>query len=295
MALGTSFRPDAKRNDLIKRALLDVHAVKVGEAADGNILKIGIDALNSILREEDQDKTGGKRFLTALTTASLFLEVGRTIYTTAEGLAADIHEIQNVVWRDALGGERVMDIITPAQYERVHKLDTGDPLKIFLRKTADPANHELLVWPIPRTIGTGDAAADEVLGTDAENYQCILPHTSSSDRRPITGTDWKTYWQLGGSAGIAWVTATAYTSASAIRYMYKRPLFNFDTLDDDPDVPDGWAAYLRWRLADDLSSVFKVDLEERNWFARKIENAKTMLFPSNEAKTTDYHNKACYF
>jgi len=295
MALGTTFLPTQKRNDIIKQALLDVHAAKVGEAADGNKLRIGVDRLNAILREEDQDKTGGKRFLTTLTTLSLFLEIGRTIYTATEGLAEDIHEIHSIRWRDALGGERPMDIVSPRQYEMLAKLDTGDPLSIFLRKTADPSDNELLVWPIPRTIGTDDAVADEVIGSDTLNYQCILPHTSSTDRKPVTGTDWKTYWQLGGSSGAAWVDAQAYTSASAIRYMYQRFLFNCDTLDDDPDVPDGWANYLRWRLAEDLSLTFEVKQEERDWIARMITKSTNLLFPSNEAKTSDYHNKTCFF
>jgi hypothetical protein len=77
--------------------------------------------------------------------------------------------------------------------------------------------------------------------------------------------------------------------------MYQRFLFNCDTLDDDPDVPDGWANYLRWRLAEDLSLTFEVKQEERDWIARMITKSTNLLFPSNEAKTSDYHNKTCFF
>lgn len=293
MALGTTYRPERKRNDIIKRALLDVKAIKLGQAPEGNMMRLGVDALNEIIREEDQDKTGNRRFLTALATGYLFLEEGRTIYTTAEGLADDIHELHSVYFRDAFGGERLVDYITPRQYEmKSPKTDVGDPLCVYLQDAFDVADKKLFVWPIPGE----QSSPDTVLGSDGLDYQCTLLHTSSTAREPITGTDYLTYWKaLTTTAGSAWADATEYASGGLLRYLYKRPLFNFDSIDDDPDLPDGWATYLRWRLALDLSATFDVKDSDRNFFGSMLQRAADALFPSNVAKTTDYHNKALYF
>jgi len=52
-----------------------------------------------------------------------------------------------------------------------------------------------------------------VIGSDGNNYRCVKGHTSSADNEPITGADWSTYWILDeGVTGVAWVTATAYTT-----------------------------------------------------------------------------------
>lgn len=296
MALGTSSRPDVRRNDIVRKALRDCHAVKLGDHVDGNQLREGIDALNAILREEDQDRTGQKRFLHALKAWHVFLDLNRTTYTTAEGLPSDVQEIHSIHWRDSRGGELPVDYISPKQWEALNgRKDLGDPCRVLLKLAQDTADNELLLWPAARTIGPSDTPAQEVIGSDTLNYQCILPHTASSDNEPITGTDWKTFWQLGGSSGSAWVDGTAYSSAASLRLLYKRPLFNFDSIDDDPDVPDGWANYLRWRLAIDLSAAFEVADTDRTWFERRLAICESKLFPSATAKTSDYHNKSLYF
>lgn len=293
MALGTSYRSDQKRNDIIRRALRDCKVIKPGEAVDGNLMREGVDSLNAILREEDQDQTGQKRFLTALKTGHLILEVGRTIYTAAEGLADDIQELHSVIYRDSLGGETPLDFISPKQYEALTpKTDTGDPRCVWLKLAQDVADNSLYVWPITRTAGTTSV----VLGTDGADYQCILKHTSSTDRKPITGSDYSTYWQpLTTTAGSAWADETEYSNGALIRYLYKRPLFNFDSIDDDPDVPDGWANYLRWRLAIDMAASHDVKDSDREWFERRLAICLNALFPSNQAKTSDYHNRTLFF
>lgn len=50
----------------------------------------------------------------------------------------------------------------------------------------------------------------EVIGTDGQNYRCILDHIAADANKPVTGASWATYWVLGGINGIAWVTATNY-------------------------------------------------------------------------------------
>lgn len=55
-------------------------------------------------------------------------------------------------------------------------------------------------------------ASSEVTGTDGLIYECIRPHTSSASNKPITGSDYTTYWTQRGTTGGVWADATAYTS-----------------------------------------------------------------------------------
>lgn len=292
MALGTTNLPTQKRNDIIRRAFRDVRAIKPGEPVDGNLMREGVDSLNAILREEDQNQTGQKRFIQALKWGHLILQAGRSIYTAAEGLASDIHELQQVFYRDQFGDEKEIDYITPKQYGLLNpKVETGDPSCVYLEEAHDPASHRLYVWPQPGTIGTTSV----VVGTDTLTYSCILKHTSSSNNRPITGSEYSHYWRQTGTGGSVWAASTSYTNGAVIRYLYKRPLFNFDSVDDDPDVPSGWANFLRWRLAIDLSSAYDVAVQDRQWLERRLEVSQAALFPANEGKTSDFHNRAEYF
>lgn len=53
-----------------------------------------------------------------------------------------------------------------------------------------------------------------VVGTDGNDYECILNHTSSTNDKPITGTNYTNYWKALGTtgAGSVWATSTNYTS-----------------------------------------------------------------------------------
>lgn len=58
--------------------------------------------------------------------------------------------------------------------------------------------------------GTYEDKPSEVIGTDSQNYRCISSHTAAASNRPITGGSWATYWEQGGSSGVAWVSGSAY-------------------------------------------------------------------------------------
>ncbi len=55
-------------------------------------------------------------------------------------------------------------------------------------------------------------ASSQVTGTDGLIYTCSKGHTSSSDDKPITGTNYTTYWTEEGATGGAWANTTSYTS-----------------------------------------------------------------------------------
>lgn len=56
--------------------------------------------------------------------------------------------------------------------------------------------------------------ASEVTGTDGNIYTCVRSHTSSTDNKPITGSDYASYWVLRGDTGGSWADSTSYTSSS---------------------------------------------------------------------------------
>lgn len=56
------------------------------------------------------------------------------------------------------------------------------------------------------------ASSDEVTGTDSNIYTCIRSHTSDTDKKPITGSDYTTYWVQKGTTGGVWASSTAYSS-----------------------------------------------------------------------------------
>ena len=51
-----------------------------------------------------------------------------------------------------------------------------------------------------------------VIGSDGNDYQCILTHTATTADTPITGANWATYWVATGDTGIGslWVSGTVY-------------------------------------------------------------------------------------
>lgn len=57
-----------------------------------------------------------------------------------------------------------------------------------------------------------------VVGSDGNDYSCILAHTATARNEPITGTNWATYWVATGGTGIgsAWLNGTAYRTTYQI-------------------------------------------------------------------------------
>jgi hypothetical protein len=73
-------------------------------------------------------------------------------------------------------------------------------------------NDGVRLWTLEWIARPLDTASSEVTGTDSLIYTCILGHTSSSENKPVTGSNWSTFWRQTGSTGGAWANATAYTS-----------------------------------------------------------------------------------
>ena len=292
MAVGTTADFGFKRNQIIAAAFRKIRAYPPDGVLSQDKIDAAVKALNAALREEDLEGTGLERHLWALDEKTIQLAAKRYVYGANEGLNASILDLIEIHYRDTSGDDSPVDIITAGQYERlIDKDETGDVKRVYLKEDRLLASQLFYIHPAPATVGT----TSEVTGTDAQNYRCIMGHTSAAENRPITGASWRLYWEKGGSSGVAWVTGTAYTNGELVRYLFKRPLFDFDAPTDDPDFPKGWDNYLIWRLAWELSPDYEIPLDERVWLERTWRNKKEALFPSKKPKTTDFHNKACYF
>ena len=291
MAVGTTSDSVIKRNRVVELAIRACRGAKNGQPIDNNQMRDGVTLLNELLRAEDQNQTGNYKSLWALKENHLFLADGIFSYSSTEGLATDIQDIESVHYRDSTGEDIPLQVISKGQYEGLSKKnEEGDPQFVYLDDNLTLASRLLKVWPNPSSISTTSV----VEGSDSLQYMCILKHTSVADTKPITGTNYQMYWRQAGSGGSAWVTATEYGNGEILRICYKRPLFDFDLADSDPDMPAGWGLYWRWRLAVEMSPTFKVPLEERQWMEGQVKKAQAMLFPNTRTKTQNIHNKASY-
>jgi len=72
-------------------------------------------------------------------------------------------------------------------------------------------------------------AAQEVVGTDTNNYTCILSHTSDAANRPVTGGSYATYWTQTGTGGGVWADDTAYSKGIDDGFPYPQ-LFVFTNM-----------------------------------------------------------------
>lgn len=294
MTVGTTFDFVMTRDEVIREALKKVG----GYPADGQVpfdkLTGAISTLNRVIRQEDRRGTGINSNLWALSTDYLILSAGGYIYSTTEGLAANIIELQSAYFRDTSGDDTPIDIVPVAEYDaKASKDDTGDPYCVYFQQSRVPGSHKFVINGAPTSVTSGSV----VTGTDALNYTCVLKHEAATINKPITGASYQLYWKQTGSGGSAWASGTDYVNGEIIRYTYKRPLFDFDSATDNPDMPQGWEQYLIYRLAYELSTDtdYNMPSEKVAILARAYKEAYADIFPSTRPQTTTIHNKALYY
>lgn len=265
---------------------------KIGITMTDTLLEKAIPSLNLIVREEDLRGTGAAKNLWALYEDSLFLSANGFVYSADEGFANYALDIASASYRDSAGIDTPIKIYTTEQYEAItDKNSPGDPKGVYLKQAVNLLEQLLYVWPSLTSVGT----TSEVEGTDTNNYSCIMAHTSDSTNVPITGANWRMYWVQKGSSGSTWVTGTDYTSGQQIRYVYKRPLFDFTGSTDNPDFPAGWTRYFGYRLAHDLAPEHRIPMDQRAWLEREYLKAYEVIFPSMRPIENTHHNKVQYF
>lgn len=285
-----------KRDELILQAFRKIGVKRPGSVMTAAELDQGIKILNSIIREEDLKGTLQNKNLWALAERSIALKAGGFIYSRDDGLAEDILDLVSVKYTDTSGDHMPMEVITAEQYELIQdKGDFGDPLKAYLKRDVDLECQLLFIWPGKSSVST----PDEVTGSDGESYMCTKPHESAAVNLPVSGTTYRLFWDLTtlgtASAPATWVTDTDYTNSEQLRYVYKRPLYDFDNASDNANTQSGWVRYLVYRTAYDLAPEYAITMDERTWLKAEYMDAYQVIFPSTRPKATFPYNKAIYY
>lgn len=287
--LGRTADATLTRDKLIEMAFQNIGVLPEGAAMSAEMLQAGIDRLDLIVREVDE--AGAWRW-TVQEPAHISLQAGVGVYEAYTGLPTNCSEILSAVYRGKDGRDSApLTILSAEGYEQLSdKLESGEPRAVYLTTGNVLAERRLYVWPILSTISTRAV----VVGTDGNPYRCIYPHTSSSSTRPTTGANWRMVWEQGGVSVTNWVDATSYTAAEALRLVVRRPIFDFDSASNTPDIPPQLQRALLFRLCDDLQDPYPSP-DNSNRMAEKYKGAYSDVVASLRKKTNDIHNKVRYY
>jgi hypothetical protein len=289
--LGTTADFQLNRDRIIYLALLKVGGIEKGGTPDASQLADCASALNMIVQEYSvKDKN-----LWAINPdpTSLTLVANQFRYATgatAITIATNITDLVTAVYRDPQGEDHKLQIITTDEYESIKvKLDQGDPKRVYLQSASLLSNKVMFVHPMLAEVNTQSV----VTGTDAASYRCIRSHTGDSTNRPVTGANYRLFWEAGGSGAVAWATGTEYSAPEQIRYTYKRPLYDFDLSTDRPDFPPAFARLLVYSLAYDLADDYALSESESKKLQVKKSEAYLTIFPGTQVpETNSQYNKA---
>lgn len=291
LAVGSTANFSPTRNGIIEGAWRKCRVLGLDETMSGTLLSKGLSALQLLLRQIDEEGNQVVGWSSAPT--NLTLVNNQSYYDSTDGLPTNLVELKAVSFRNTSGADLPVTITTLEGYEDIpDKFTTGDPKKIYLARNRNPASHAVYIWPLPQNVGT----QSEVTGSDALNYSCIRSHTSDSTNKPITGANWRLFWEQTGSSGSTWATATSYTAPKLLRLWYTRPLADFTAANDNPDLPLGQSRTLLLRLAKDLGFDAGRNEEWDRRIAREIAESERRVFKrSRKEKTDDTKHYVRYF
>jgi hypothetical protein len=269
---------DVTRNELIELAYGDIGVLAEGESLSSDLQETAIKKLNLIMREHD---LAGKH-LWAVSMSTVTLVANTFVYTSANGLPTTILGLVAASYRDASASDHPLAVLTTEQYEaKPNKLESGEPTWIYLNEQDTVSSKTLYVGPTLSTVNSQSV----VTGTDAAAWKCIRSHTAASENRPITGANYLLFWESGGSGPSAWASGTSYTAPQHLRLWFKRPLYDFDTASDNPDMPQGWSLWLQKELAIQLAPGHNVDLNKINILRSLRNESHEKVFRSVQPNT----------
>jgi hypothetical protein len=288
MPFGTTSDATITRDQIIQLALKKIGAIGDGVTVPAEMQQDALLELGLLVHE----LSASGLYLHVQSVATLTLQANVFVYN-ASSVASNMNELVEAFYRDAQAVDTPIHILDRAGYERVtNKTQTGEPQAVYLSDGLTLSTRTLTVWPMLSTVNTQSV----VTGSDAQAYKCIKSHVGESSNYPITGANWRLYWELGGTSPAAWASGTSYTAPQLLRLTYRRPLYDFDAEDDNPDLPQAQGTMLLYLLMSRLGNGYGVSIAECDRYeglAAKI-MAKTYK-RTMQKKTTTIHNKAKYF
>lgn len=289
MTTGTTSDFTLTRDELITLGYKIIGVLPPNETLDGELLEDGKKVLGLIVRETD---SAGRWRWTIDVASTLTLVANTFRYTSSNGLPTNIADLIKVSYRDGQANDSDVKILRAEGWESIaRKIQTGDPEFCYLTDNAALASREFYVTPMLSSVNTQSV----VTGTDAAPYKCIQNHVADTTNKPVTGANWRLYWEAGGSGAVAWAASTNYLAPQLLRLLFRRPVYDFDTASDTPDFPISWPRLLVYKFAFDLADYWGIPAEKADRLIQKAKGAYEDLFVSNKAKSTNLHNKANYF
>lgn len=289
MSTGSTTDFTITRDQLIELGYKAIGVLPPGQPLDGELLEDGKLVLGLIVRETD---SAGKWRWTIDVASTLALAANTFRYTSSNGLPTNITDLVKVTYRDGQANDEPVTIVKAEGWESIsQKIATGEPEFAYLTDNIVLASRELYVTPVPSSVNTQSV----VTGTDASVYKCIQRHVADDINKPVTGANWRLYWELGGSGPSVWASGTSYLAPQMLRLLYRRPIYDFDAASDTPDFPIAWPRLLVYKFAADLADYWGVPPERADRYLQKAKGAYDDLFQSNKAKSTNLHHKAKYF
>jgi|TARA_Y100000296_G_scaffold85382_1_gene121175 hypothetical protein len=235
------------RNQVCAEALEKVGAIALGDNPDDATITSAARKLNIMVSSWQNDNV----FLWTRSDDLQLLTDGTANYTQD----ANIIEFENPISR-VNDGDTNIRLITKQEYDGItNKKTEGRPNQMYVDfQLAAPV---LYLWPVP------DNTTSVVTGSDSNAYLNIVNHTSSTDDKPITGSNYATYWaSTNETSGGAWATATTYKS-DVLRFSKVLRLQDFDATANNPDFPVRFYQAMVDGLAWKLAPVHGLTVKER--------------------------------
>jgi hypothetical protein len=138
------------------------------------------------------------------------------------------------------GGTSSIQFVSPRAAIAAPKIENTATNNIRERYYLDLMVRDKLGTPL-QNVSVDCERAHIVVGTDSNDYKCIVAHTSGSDDdQPITGANWATYWEATGQTGrgATWYTAKNYVDAESV--------FSSILTDVKGDMAQQILTYRRW-------------------------------------------------
>lgn len=289
MGTGSTFDATITRDELIQLSLKKVGAIGSEQPVPADMHADALLELDLLIHELSADEI----YLHAQVTASLTLQANIFQYTSSSGLPTAMSELVTAQYRDSAARDTPIRLLTKKQYEEIeNKTQSGLPKAVYLTDELTLSSRSLCVWPMLTEVN----AQSVITGSDSQAYKCIRSHTAESVNYPITGANWRLFWELGGSSPATWASGTQYEAPELLRLTYLRPLYDFDAEDDNPDLPAAHANLLMYLFMSRIGTGYGVSLQE----CQKYESIAASIMARTfkrvmQKKTTEIHGKAKYF
>jgi hypothetical protein len=258
MALSGSRDFIQTRDDIIEASLRKLNVLSPHGAAETNDVDKAAEALNRVILDLQNEDI----FLWTEQDDIQLLTADTANYT----LDADIIEIKDVFFRQD-DSDKQLTPITREEYKAIpDKKESGTPVNVYVDyQLAAPVAY---LWPVPEN-STGIIA-----GTDTNDYLCYQNHTSTTDNKPITGSDYADVWeQVAGESSGVWAVDTEYKS-DIVRYTKVLRLQDFDASTDNPDFHVRWYSTLVALLTAELGPDYDLPEQRISTLISLAENKK---------------------